>query len=76
MKKLNNKKNPRDPVFKGVKTGISEFIHIGEIIPGVLREVERRIEEAKSPPLKGEHKREKTSNVKIHIACIPDLRIK
>lgn len=58
MKKLNNKKKPR----------ASGFIHIGEIIPGVLTDIERRIKE--------DTKMEKTSNRSISIACIPDLRVK
>ena len=58
MKKLNNKKKPR----------ASGFIHIGEIIPGVLKDIERRIEE--------NAKRQKGSNVKIHNDSFPDLRVK
>lgn len=36
MKKPNNKKKPR----------ASGFIHVGEIIPGVLRNIEMRIKES------------------------------
>ena len=50
------------------KTRASGFIHVGEIIPGVLRDIEGRIRE--------NTKGEKGSNVKIHIASIPDLRRK
>lgn len=44
----------------------SGFIHIGEIIPGVLKDIERKIKE--------NTKREKGSNVKIHIASFPEKR--
>lgn len=55
MKKLNNKKKPR----------ASGFTHIGEIIPGVLEDIERKIKKNTQREKKEEEMENQTVAAKV-----------